>query len=82
MSVETGEYIIVNARYHNLAYLPEAKNGTPVVAKYKQNDAYEKVSLTDHQSYRFYNPKSSSGSSENHGMEATPSRAWLTTCSL
>ena len=52
MPVETGEYIIVNARYHNLAYLPDAKNGTPVVANYKQNNAYEQVSLTDHRSYR------------------------------
>ena len=65
MPVETGQYIIVNVRQHNLAYLPDPNDGTPVAANYEQNTTYEQVSLTDHPSYRLYNPKSPSGTSTN-----------------
>ncbi|KAF8176475.1 hypothetical protein BJ912DRAFT_1146845 [Pholiota molesta] len=37
MSIETGQYIIVNVRQHNLAYLPDPNDGTPVAANFEQN---------------------------------------------
>lgn len=45
MSVETGQYIIVNVRQHNLAYLPDPNDGTPVAANFEQQDNNERVSL-------------------------------------
>ena len=47
--VETGQYTIVNVRQHNLAYLPDPNDGTPVAANYEQNNTFERVSYTDHQ---------------------------------
>jgi len=40
--VETGQYTIVNVRQHNLAYLPDPNDGTPVAANYEQNNTSER----------------------------------------
>jgi hypothetical protein len=45
MSIETGQYTIVNVRQSNLAYLPDANDGTPVAANYEQGNTKERVSL-------------------------------------
>ena len=46
MSIETGQYIIVNVRQSNLAYLPDPNDGTPVVANFEQGNTKERVSIS------------------------------------
>ena len=46
MSIETGQYIIVNVRESNLAYLSDPNDGTPVVANVEQGNTKERVSIS------------------------------------
>jgi len=42
MSIESGQYTIVNVRQSNLAYLPDPNDGTPVVANFEQGNTKER----------------------------------------
>ena len=44
-SIDTGRYTISNAKFLNLAVLPDANDESDVVAKAEENDAGEKVRL-------------------------------------
>lgn len=45
MPLQTGEYIIRNVEYNNLAHLPNNHDGTPVEASYGRRDPGEIVGV-------------------------------------
>jgi hypothetical protein len=65
MSIETGQYTIVNVRQSNIVYLPDNNDGTPVAANYEQGNTKERVSQSPTTSTLHVKPKFYSGTSTN-----------------
>jgi len=43
MTIPTGDYLIINGRYHNVAFLPDTNKGTTVLAVDERGNSGEKV---------------------------------------
>ena len=46
MSIESGQYTIVNVMQANLAYLPDGNDGTPVAGYFERSITKERVTLS------------------------------------
>ncbi|KZT21358.1 hypothetical protein NEOLEDRAFT_1073434 [Neolentinus lepideus HHB14362 ss-1] len=68
MTISTGRYTLTNVRFHNLAFLPDPNDGSPVIANFSQNSPGEKWNVTElgNGNYTFQNVGNASYASAGH----------------